>query len=163
MKRLAFSALLAAVVSLAACDSGSPTSAAPSDPSLLMSEPAEPVLPGEPPLEPPTDSTTYPPDTTTSPQPVVEYRIVTGLYRSGGDMKAFTEFQRGYNGYWSRVDTYHISVYCYVNGYQRDGESESNASLVHITWGESYQYGKQITCNHSANYGQYTATTTYQM
>ena len=164
MKRIVFFAL-AAVLGLAACDGGSPT-AVPAAPSPLMMEPIEPVLPGDPgdgggggggggggePVDPPT-------------YPTVEYRIVTSLYRSGGDMKAQTEFQRGYNGYWTRLDAASISVYCYVNGSFRDGETEGNASLVHITFGVSYQYGKQITCTHGASYGgiYYSGNTAYSM
>jgi hypothetical protein len=95
--------------------------------------------------------------------PVIEYRLSVGLYRDGGDMKAYSRFYRGVNGYFTEIDAASLSVYCYVNGSQRDGETEHNASYTHITWGESYQYGKQITCNHSANYGAYTATTSYTM
>ena len=171
MQRFVFLALAAAVFGTAACDGGSPT-AAPGGSAAIIGEPDQPLLPmlpGEP-IEPgdPGDpggggggggGGPYTP-------PVIEYRIVTNLYRSGGDMKAYTEFQRGYNGSFSRLDASSISVYCYANGAYRDGETEYNdASLVHITWGESYQYGKQITCNHAASYGgtYYSASTSFTM
>jgi hypothetical protein len=160
MKRLIVFGFFAAVMGVAACDGNSPTGA-PSEPLTLMEQPVEPIDPWPVDPEPwdtvPTDTTTYP------PQPTYEYRITYNLYRSGGDMKAHTQFERGYNGYWTRVDASQISVVCYVNGAFRDGETEYNASLVHITFGTSYQYGKQITCNHSANYGAYTGSTSFIM
>lgn len=154
MKRFAMFAALAGCIALSACDGGTLTEPSSStrmaildNPDLLS--PDEPYEPGEP--NPP-----YVP-------PTVEYRLNYGLYRSGGDMKAYVALERGVNGYWTRVEASSLSVYCYVNGYYRDGETEHNASYTHITFGESYQYGKQIICNHSANYGQYTATTSYTM
>lgn len=162
MKRFALFAALAACVGLSACDGGTLTDASSSRRVAYIGDqtdpmPVRPVDPIDP--EEPVDTTTYPPYV----PPTYEYRLVYGLYRSGGDMKAYTALERGSNGYWTRITASSLSVYCYVNGNFRDGETEYNASYTHITFGESYQYGKQITCNHSANYGQYTAATTYTM
>jgi hypothetical protein len=168
MKRIAVFVLLA-VAGLAACEAGAPTAAEPTRPLALVQPIDEPIQPISPepiePIEPiePGDTTTYPPDTTTYQPPVVEYRISVGLYRSGGDMKAFTRFERGYNGSFTQVNASNLSVHCYVNGVFRDGETEYNAGYTHITFGESYRYGKQIVCHHSANSGAYTATTSYTM
>jgi hypothetical protein len=160
MKRFVLSALLATCLGLSACD-GSTLTEAPTQGVAIIGDqtdpaPIRPIGPEEP-VEP--DTTTYPPYV----PPTIEYRISVGLYRSGGDMKAYTRFERGYNGSFTQVNASNLSVYCYVNGYFRDGETEYNAGYTHITFGESYQYGKQITCNHSANSGQYTATTSYTM
>ncbi|HEX8430935.1 MAG TPA: hypothetical protein VF625_06585 [Longimicrobium sp.] len=161
MKRFVLCVLLAASAGLSACESGSPT--APAQPVTMMEQPIdEPFYPIDPePIDTfPADTTTYPPYV----PPTYEYRIVAVLYRSGGDMKASTELQRGYNGgNWVRVTASNLSVYCYVNGSYRDGETEYNASYTHITFGVSYQYGRQITCNHSANSGSYYASTSYTM
>ncbi len=165
MKRFVLFAALATCVGLSACDGSTPTEASPSQRAAYVGDQTdpEPVRPGDPidpvdPIDPgePGDTTTYVP-------PTIEYRITYGLYRSGGDMKAYTRFERGVNGSWSSVNASSLSVYCYVNGNFRDGETEYNASYTHITFGESYQYGKQITCNHSANYGQYTGSTSFTM
>ena len=159
MKRFALFAALAACVGLSACDGGTLTDPSSAQRVAYAGEQMEPIRPIGP--EEPVDTTTGP----TEPYvpPTYEYRLVYGLYRSGGDMKAYTALERGLNGYWTRISASSLSVYCYVNGNFRDGETEYNASYTHITFGESYQYGKQITCNHSANYGQYTATTAYTM
>lgn len=163
MKRFVLFAALGMSLGLSACDGGTLTEAPsqavamggePTDPMPVLPDPIDPIDPIEP-----GDTTTYPPYN----PPVIEYRITVGLYRSGGDMKAYTRFERGYNGSFTQVNASNLSVYCYVNGYFRDGETEYNAGYTHITFGESYQYGKQITCNHSANNGAYTATTSYTM
>ena len=64
MKRLVWSALAATVVALAACEGSTPTTAAPAASHDLIILPADP---NDPWIEPPTDSTTYPPDTVTTP------------------------------------------------------------------------------------------------
>ncbi|HLL47759.1 MAG TPA: hypothetical protein VK399_13695 [Longimicrobiaceae bacterium] len=159
MKRFVLFAALATCVGLSACDGSTLTDASSSQRVAYTGDQTDPmpVRPIDP--EEPGDTTTYPPYV----PPTIEYRISVGLYRSGGDMKAYTRFERGYNGSFTQVNASNLSVYCYVNGYLRDGETEYNAGYTHITFGESYQYGKQITCNHSANSGQYTATTSYTM
>lgn len=157
MKRFVLFAALATCVGLSACDADTLTEA-PSQGVAYTGDQTDPV-----PVRPIEPEEPVEPDTTTYVPPTIEYRITYALYRSGGDMKAYTQFERGVNGSWSRVNASSLSVYCYVNGNFRDGETEYNASYTHITFGESYQYGKQITCNHSANYGQYTGSTSFTM
>lgn len=158
MKRFVLFAALATCVGLSACDAGTLTDPSSSQRAAYIGDQTDPM-----PVRPIEPEEPVEPDTTTYVPPTIEYRITYALYRSGGDMKAYTQFERGVNGSWSRVNASSLSVYCYVNGNFRDGETEYNASYTHITFGESYQYGKQITCNHSANYGQYTGSTSFTM
>lgn len=154
MKRLVLCALFA-TLGLAACEGGSPTTVVPTEASRNLPPPDDDGGGG--------GGGGGGGDTTVVTQPVITYRIVYGVYPYGGDIKAYTQFERGYNGVYSRYDTSNISVVCNVNGVFRDGETEGWASLVHITFDTPYQYGKQITCTHSAANGAYTATSSYTM
>ena len=148
MKRLVFCAFLA-TLGLTACDGGTPTSV-----PTVVSRNVPP---------PPDGECCGGGDTTVVEPPVVEYRLVYGVYPDGGNIKAYSQFERGVNGSFSRYDTSNLHVSCYVNGAYRDGETERWASLTHITFDTPYQYGKQITCYHSAQNGAYTGTSSYTM
>lgn len=154
MKRLVLTALIA-TLGLAACDGGTPT-AVPTEVSRNLPPPGDDDGGGG-------GGGGGGGDTTVVNPPVIEYRLVYGVYRDGGNFRAYSQFERGYNGVFSRYDTSNLSVVCYVNGVFRDGETEGWASLTHITFDTPYQYGKQITCNHSAQNGAYTGTSSYTM
>lgn len=182
MKRLVFCAFFAmSIAALAGCNGASPTepaSAAPAAPSAISakleeSAPSEgPGGIGEPGGETGGTGGETGGGTTGGGTTTPQYRITYGVYRDRIEgskyvMKAYTQFERSVGGGWTRVDADSIQVYCYLNGFvfgtPLDGETESDASLVHITFDVQYQAGAVISCSHGANAASYTGTSSYTM
>ena len=107
--------------------------------------------------------------------PSDQYRITYVLYRDridvgdyGGTgyrfvMKAYTQFEQNIGGTWRPTNATNVSISCYVEGVLRDQETESNASRVDLTFGVEYAINRLVTCQHSANNGAYTGTTSYNI
>lgn len=161
MKKFVIRAPLAVSVAAALLAIGLPSAARPLDP---IDEPVPFPLPENPvPAPSPTPTPTPPP----APQ---QYRISQNLDvaetgTSGGltyqKFKAYTRFERYVNGQWKRYDTRNVSIACYVNGNLRDAETESNASLVDLTFTVT-RVGPlpiRVDCVHQANDGEYRSTT----